>query len=90
MLPKIHPGRAGRIFCQFDRLTSSVDREEHGRVDPKHVLSAFALRMLVSRMTSLIRYGSESWLCPDCRGRDALDPSASQRDFRLFPPVVHR
>jgi hypothetical protein len=90
MRPRIHPGSAGRIFLLLDRLTSSVDREEQGGVDPNDVLSAFALRMLVVRMTSLIRFGSEAWLFPDHLGREALGPSASQRDFRLFPPVVNR
>jgi hypothetical protein len=90
MLPNIHPGSAGRFSRLLDRLTSSVDREEHGGVYPNDVLSAFALRMLVSRMTSLIRFGSESWFCPDRRGREALGPSASRRDSCLFPPVVNR
>lgn len=90
MLPNIHPGSAGRIFRLLDRLTSSVDREEHGHVDPNDVLSAFALRMLVSRMTSRIRFGSGSSLCPDRRGRESLGPYASQRDSRLFPHVVNR
>jgi len=74
MLPNIHPGSAGRILLLLDRLTSSVDGEKHGGVDPNYVLSAFALQSLVSRVTSLIRFGSESWLCPDHRGREAFGP----------------